>query len=78
MNEHGFYLEFDMSVYRVTLDLFFDSLADVNTFKTAIVSILPKVRNVIGENSRAVVHICHHDEVPPKPCTEKIYEWEKA
>lgn len=60
-----------MTVFRVTLDLFFDNIDDVNTFQTAIISILPKVGNVIGENSRAVVHIYHHDEVPTGPCTEK-------
>ena len=67
-----------MAVYRVTLDLFFDSLTDVQAFRNEIIKVLPKVRNVISENSRAVVHICHHDETPPMPCTEKIYEWEKT
>ncbi len=67
-----------MAVYRVTIDIFFDALVDVNAFKTQVQNVYSKVRNVIDENSTVTVHKCGHDEIPPKPCTETIYSWVKS
>lgn len=67
-----------MTVIKATITLFFDIQADAIAFRDAVQPHFAKVRNLInGEKSNVVVHICHHDEVPPWPCSEIIYSWEK-
>ncbi len=68
-----------MTVYRVSINLFFDSLADIQAFKTQVQAVFPKVRNVVLEKSNVILHVCHHDEIPPKPCEQPpLYSWEKT
>lgn len=66
-----------MVVIRAQINLFFDELADAIAFRDAMIPHFAKVRNLVMEKSNVVVHRCHHDEDPPGPCTEIIYQWVK-
>lgn len=67
-----------VAVYAVQIELYFDSLADVVAFRDLIQPSLAKVRNIVNQESKASVHKCYHDEVPPKPCEPPLWSWVKA
>ncbi|MFZ3385310.1 MAG: hypothetical protein WA144_15425 [Candidatus Methanoperedens sp.] len=67
-----------MAVYTVQIELYFDSLVDAMAFRDLIQPSLSKVRNLVQQTSKASVHKCYHDEVPPKPCESPLWSWEKA
>jgi len=55
---------------RIMLDAFVETQEQADE----IISLLKKMKfvSIDGEDSVVRVHDCHHDESPPKPCTNSV------